>query len=144
MRDNLLNIALKLERQSVTALSKSCRYSLDPRRVSMCLQPTVALAVVANCSSPACFCGESGAAPVWRVASTDVRAQVCSPDSWKLSALSPSQHKCAAFLCTAASCKGQTVLLEAICNKRSVFHGLWGLKTKHLFQLWTIIILSLG
>lgn len=144
VRDNLLSIALKLEHQSVTPLSKSCRYFLDPRRASMCLQPTVALAVVANCSSPVCFCGESGAAPVWRVAGADGRAQVCSPDSWKLSALSPSQHKWPAFLCAAASRKGQIILLEAICNERSVFHCLWGLKTRPLFQLWTIIILSLG
>lgn len=76
MREYVLSTAFKLKLQSVTHLSKSCEYCLDPRRSSMCFQPTVTC-VIANCLLPVFFLR------VWHVAGADVQAQVCSPDSWK-------------------------------------------------------------
>lgn len=77
--EHLLSTAFKLEFKSVTL--KSCRYSLNPRCFSMCLQSTVAFVVLANCSPPGFFFLQGKCESVWRVASADVWAQVCHPDS---------------------------------------------------------------
>lgn len=107
MREYVLSVAFKLELQSVTHLSKSCRYCLNPRRSSMCLQPTVTC-VITNCSPPVffpCKCNHACLTRGWCwCAGTDAQ-------SWQLENCPFCFNSKVPFLCIITSCEGWIILL---------------------------------